>query len=88
MDPFTILDNIEKHCKDSVMNAFNCSIRQLRSLLRSGTYALDSSIIVTKPGFPGCGKTKRKKEGQAMTFPNTNISMASNYSSYTKLNHE
>jgi hypothetical protein len=69
MDSFTILDNIEKHCKRSVMNAFNGSIRSLRRLLRSGTYALDSTIIVTKPNFPGCGKTKRKKEGHHNDLP-------------------
>ena len=69
MDSFTILDNIEKHCKRSVMNAFNGSIRSLRRLLRSGTYALDSTIIVTKPNFPGCGKTKRKKEGHPNDLP-------------------
>jgi hypothetical protein len=51
------------------MNAFNSSVRLLRSLLRSGTYALDFSIIVTKPGFPGCGKTKRKKEGHHNDLP-------------------
>lgn len=45
------------------MNAFNKSVRSLRGMLRGGTYALDSTIIVTKPDFPGCGKTKRKKEG-------------------------
>ena len=64
MDVFTLLDNIERCCKDSVMNAFNKSIRMLRGMLRGGTYALDSTIIVTKPDFPGCGKTKRKKEGR------------------------
>jgi len=46
------------------MNAFNSSIRSLRGMLQSGTYALDSTIIETKPDFPGCGKTKRKKEGR------------------------
>jgi len=64
MDQFTLLDNIEKCCKDSVMNAFNGCVRLLRSALKSGTYALDSTIIATKPDFPGCGKTKRKKEGR------------------------
>jgi len=64
MDVFTLLDNVEKCCKHSVMKAFNNSIRTLRGMLRSGTYALDSTIIVTRPDFPGCGKTKRKKEGR------------------------
>lgn len=69
MDPFTILDNIEKHCKNSVMNTYNGSIRKLRKLLRSGTYALDSTIIETKSDFPGCGKTKRKEEGHPNDLP-------------------
>jgi hypothetical protein len=62
MEPFTLLDNIEICCKKSVMDAFNKSVQSLRSMLRGGTYALDSTIIVTKPDFPGCGRTKRKKE--------------------------
>ena len=64
MDVFTLLDNVEKCCKDSVMKVFNNSVHTIRGLLRSGTYALDSTIIETKPDFPGCGKTKRKKEGR------------------------
>jgi len=64
MDVFTVLDNIEKCCKCSVMKAFNKSIRSMRGMLQGGTYALDSTIIQTKPDFPGCGKTKRKKEGR------------------------
>ena len=36
----------------------------MRGMLKGGTYALDSTIIQTKPDFPGCGKTKRKKEGR------------------------
>ena len=69
MDVFTLLDNVEKYCKDSVMNAFNNSVRSLRGMLQSGTYALDSTIIETKPDFPGCGKTKRKKEGRPNNPP-------------------
>lgn len=64
MNVFTLLDNTEVNCKCSVMNAFNGSVRLLRPMLRGGTYALDSTIIETKPDFPGCGKTKRKKEDQ------------------------
>ena len=64
MDVFTLADNIEKCCKCYVMKAFNNSIRSLRGMLQSGTYALDSTIIETNPDFPGCGKTKRKKEGR------------------------
>lgn len=64
MDVFTILDNVEKCCKCSVMNTFNRSIRSIRGMLQGGTYALDSTIIETKQDFPGCGKTKRKKEGR------------------------
>lgn len=51
------------------MSAFNKSVRSYRAMLRSGTYALDSTIIETKPGFPGCGKTKRKKEGRPTDPP-------------------
>lgn len=69
MDSFTVLDNIERCCKCSVIGAFNNSVRQLRKLLLSGTYALDSTIIETKAGFPGCGKTKRKKEGRNGDLP-------------------
>jgi hypothetical protein len=64
MDSFTLLDNIERLSKDSVLKAYNNSIRSLSGMLRSGTFALDSTIIETKPNFPGCGKTKRKKEGR------------------------
>lgn len=64
MDSFTLLDNIDKCCRLSVMSTFNNSIRPLRGMLRGGIYALDSTIIATKPDFPGCGKTKRKKEGR------------------------
>jgi len=63
MDVFTLLENVEKCYKCKVMNAFNNSVRAFRGMLRSGTFALDSTIIETKPDFPGCGKTKRKKEG-------------------------
>ena len=69
MDVFTLLDNTEKYSKDSVVGAFNNSIRLLRGMLRGGTYALDSTIIATKPDFPGCGKTKRKKEGRPTDPP-------------------
>lgn len=69
MDAFTLLDNIEKCCKHSVMDAFNSSVRHIRRLLRSGIFALDSTIIATRPDFPGCGKTKRKKEGQSDDLP-------------------
>lgn len=69
MDLFTVLDNIERCCKCSVMGAFNTGIRKLRGLLRSGTFALDSTIIETKADFPGCGKTKRKKEGRSGDHP-------------------
>lgn len=63
MDVFTLPDNVEKCYKCSVMKAFNDSVRSFRGMLRSGIYALDSTILETKPGFPGCGKTKRKKDG-------------------------
>lgn len=69
MNEFTLLDNIELNCKCSVMDSFNKSVRLLRSMLRGGTFALDSTIIETKPDFPGCGKTKRKKEDQACDPP-------------------
>ena len=62
MDEFTLLDNIGKTSKESVITAFNGTVRSLRGMLKSGTFALDSTIIETKPDFPGCGKTKRKKE--------------------------
>lgn len=69
MDVSTLIDNVEKCCKTSVMNAFDKSVHALRGMLRSGTYALDSTIIETKPDFPGCGKTKRKKEGSSDDLP-------------------
>lgn len=69
MDVFTLLDNVEKCYKCRVMKAFNNSVRSFRGMLRSGTYALDSTIIETKPDFPGCGKTKRKKEGRNSDLP-------------------
>lgn len=69
MDVFTLLDNIERCSKSSVMNTFNNSIRGLRGTLRRGIYALDSTIIATKPDFPGCGMTKRKKEGRQCDPP-------------------
>ncbi len=69
MDEFTLLDNIGKCDKKSVLEAFNKSVKSLRKMLRGGTYAIDSSIITTKPDFPGCGKTKRKieKSGKSET---------------------
>ena len=51
------------------MEAFNTTVRKFRGLLRSGTFALDSTIIRTKPNFPGCGKTKRKKESHKGDLP-------------------
>lgn len=69
MDLFTVLDNIERCSKCSVLGAFNKSVRQLRGLLRGETFALDSTIIETKPGFPGCGMTKRKKEDRNGDLP-------------------
>lgn len=51
------------------MNSFDNSIRSFGGMLRSGTHALDSTIIETKPDFPGCGKTKRKKEGRPTDPP-------------------
>jgi hypothetical protein len=69
MDVFTVLDNIERLRKCSVMNAFNNTVRQLRRQLRGGIFALDSTIIETKADFPGCGKTKRKKEGHSGDLP-------------------
>lgn len=69
MDIFTLLDNIKGCNRCSIMNAFNGSIYMLRGLLRSDTYALDSTIIETRPGFPGCGMTKRKKEGRTYGPP-------------------
>lgn len=65
-----MIDNIEKLHKCSVVKAFNNSVRSSRGVLRSGTYALDSTIIITKPYFPGSGKTKRKKEGRNGDLPN------------------
>lgn len=62
MDEFTLIDNIEKISKENMMGVFDRCIRLLRGFLRGTTYALDSTIIVTKPDFPGCGKTSRKKE--------------------------
>lgn len=88
MDVFTLLDNVEKYCKDSVMNAFNNSVRSLRGMLQSGTYALDSTIIETKPNFPGCGKTKKKRKAVPTTLLNMNTYLASSYLCYTKSNHE
>jgi hypothetical protein len=88
MDVFTLLDNIEKCSKDSVIEAFNNSVHSLRRMLLSGTFALDSTIIETKPDFPGCGKTKRKKKEMKKTPPNTNTFMASSYSYFMKSNHE
>ncbi len=69
MDPFTLLGNIEKCCKDSVMGAFNSSVKRIRRQLRSGTFALDSTIIETEPNFPGCGMTKRKNEDNDGDLP-------------------
>jgi len=69
MDEFTLLDNIGKTSKESVITAFNGTVRSLRGMLKSGTFALDSTIIETKPDFPGCGKTKRKKEGRSSDPP-------------------
>jgi hypothetical protein len=69
MDVFTVLDNIERCCKKSVLETYNTTVRRLRSLLRSGIFALDSTIIETKPNFPGCGRTKRKKEGRPTDPP-------------------
>jgi hypothetical protein len=42
MDSFTLLDNIEKYSKESVLKSFDNSIRSLRGMLKSGTFALDS----------------------------------------------
>lgn len=70
MDPFTIIDNIAKLRNSGVMNAFNNTVRELRKQLRGGIFALDSTIIQTGPDFPGCGKTKRKKEGHSGDLPN------------------
>lgn len=69
MDPFTLLDNIEKCCKESVMGAFNKSVKCIRRQLKSGTFALDSTIIKTEPNFPGCGMTKRKNEDNDEDLP-------------------
>ena len=69
MDEFTLLDNVEKCCKCSIMKVFNNTVRSFRGMLRSGTYALDSTIIETKLNFPGCGKTKRKREGSSDASP-------------------
>jgi len=69
MDTFTVLDNVERCCKCRVMEAFNKSVHQFRGQLRGGTFALDSTIIQTRPGVPGCGKTKRKKEGHSSDLP-------------------
>ncbi len=62
MDRFTLLDNIEKLNKDSVINCFDKCVKILRPFLRGTTFALDSTIIATRSDFPGCGKTKRKKK--------------------------
>lgn len=69
MNVFTLLDNIDICLSNTVMDAFNMSIRSIRNLLHGGEYALDSTIIETKPNFPGCGKTKRKKEGGPPNAP-------------------
>jgi hypothetical protein len=69
MDPFTLIDNIEKCYRGSVLKSFDKSIKALRSLLLSGKFALDSTIVETSPDFPGCGKTKRKKEGRSNDPP-------------------
>ena len=52
-----------------MMKAFNISVRTLKGMMKSGTYALDSTIIETKQGFPGCEKIKRKKEGHPNDHP-------------------
>ena len=62
LDPFTLIYNIEKYSKESMIETFNKSVRRLRGLLAGTTYALDSTIIETKSDFPGCGMTKREKE--------------------------
>ncbi|WZL77530.1 transposase [Eubacteriales bacterium mix99] len=69
MNVFTVLDNIEKCCIESTMGVYNTVVRRLRRLLRSGIFALDSTIVETRPDFPGCGKTKRKKEGRPSDPP-------------------
>lgn len=68
MNAFTLIDNVEICCKNSTEDAFNKSVRGIRKLLHGGEYALDSTIIETKPDFPGCGKTKRTKEGSKDEF--------------------
>jgi len=62
MDPFTLIDNIAKYSKDSVMKKFDTCVRHLRNQLMGTTYALDSTIVETDEDFPGCGMTRRKKE--------------------------
>ena len=62
IDSFTLIDNIGKYSKDSVLETFDNCVRHLRSYLLGTVYALDSTIIETKPNFPGSGVTKRNKE--------------------------
>lgn len=62
MDQFTVIDNVEKFSKESVISSFDNICKLLKPFLRGKTFALDSTIIETKSDFPGCGKTKRKNE--------------------------
>lgn len=62
MNEFTLLDNIELNSQKSLMKAFNAAIRLTRSVLKGDIHCLDSTIIETKPDFPGCGKTAKKDE--------------------------
>lgn len=71
MDEFTLIDNIEKLCKSSILDVYNRMIRLVKGSLRGTTYALDSTIIRTKADFPGCGKTQRNKENRPNDPPET-----------------
>jgi hypothetical protein len=62
MNAFTLMKNIEKYSYVSAVDKYNTIVRSIRNLLRGTTSAIDSTIIETNPDFPGCGKTKRKKE--------------------------
>lgn len=62
MNAFTLMKNIEKYSYVSAVYKYNAIVRSIRNLLKGTTSAIDSTIIETNPDFPGCGKTKRKKE--------------------------
>jgi len=71
MDEFTLIDNIKRICKSSALDVYDRMVRLIRGSLKGTTYALDSTIIRTKPNFPGCGMTKREKENRPNDPPET-----------------